>query len=749
MPPWILVSALVTFFPGGIGVGQAASVDSNLSSASTGRSDRGTIEVELRRWTALTGRPELAGRAHWEVARLLTQLQVADAPRLASAGTRDGESYADAIMRHLAGSLRAKSTPEEARRAALDALLARGERAETKLEASVLRELLRLPAYRPEALIVHAREERQRGKLDSATETLQEARRLGLDPGLAAFEESRVHAAAGRFNEAAASYWASASRSTPITRSLLVQDLIWVASPDSVDDFRRLLGADARHWLEQFWAGRDADVAARPGDRLAEHLRRWAYVHEHFRVHIPDRRTQFARVEYGFEGFDQCVPNASRTYQDLATAATRLVLPGDIRADEPLLDHRAIVYMRHGAPALVVSGQGNGLPYAGRPIAFSPDGNLTRRGVLERVDEMNHSMFRNESWLYVIEGRWTFLHFRGSKALGVSAPTTLSTYLPVKPEDGGPFDEDWRLRAQILGEYGKAASIISRPPVDDIRYLTCVPEVRSVIASSRQSATDALGTDSDHPVTLASRNALVLHLGIGPVDGSGAVGLITYAIPASVLNALEGGADQRGTTLTIRTVARHLASGEVREQEERRDVGYRLDGRRDEYLTGHLEFPLGPGTWRIATRVTGPDGTVMAFGSDLDVPIPRAGAFAVSDLVIGRAEGPLRWQRGGEGVALDALDTWRTDQLLELYAELYGIESGESYELTVRVMPTDASETEGLAVVSNSVASRAPETIQRTVDFSRLPPGRYELSLQVRRGEAVVTSRRALILRKE
>ncbi|MCA9764558.1 MAG: hypothetical protein KC544_15665, partial [Gemmatimonadetes bacterium] len=424
-------------------------------------------------------------------------------------------------MRHLAASLRAKDPPAEARRGALDALLARGERAPTKLESTVLRELLRLPTYRPEALIVRAREERQRGKFDIARGTLQEARRLGVDAGLAAFEESRVLAIAGRFEEASASYWASTASSAPATRSLLVQDLIWVASADSVEEFRRLAGPDARHWLEAFWSGRDADVAAKRGERLAEHLRRWAYVHEHFRVHIPDRRTQFARVEFGFEGFDQCVPNASTTYRDLATAATRLVLPGDVRADEPLLDHRAIVYMRHGAPALIVTGQGNGIPYRGRPFVDPRDENFGNRGRQERSDEMDESMFRNASWLYRIDDRWTFLHFRGSKALGMSAPTTLSTYLPVKPESGGPYEEDWRLRAQILADYGKAASIIARPSVDDLRYLTCVPEVRRVTAPSRASATAALGTASALPVTLASRNALVLHLGLGPIDASG------------------------------------------------------------------------------------------------------------------------------------------------------------------------------------------------------------------------------------
>src|SRR5207302_11157209 len=91
-------------------------------------------------------------------------------------------------------------------------------------------------------------------------------------------------------------------------------------------------------WLERFWLRRDATEAREPGERLAEHYRRWFYAWHNFRL-VSRHRHYDITERY--------------------------------RADQTTFDDRGAIYLRHGPP----------------------DKRATYPRVLDRLEP-------NETWLY-------------------------------------------------------------------------------------------------------------------------------------------------------------------------------------------------------------------------------------------------------------------------------------------------------------------------------------------------------------
>src|SRR6266705_2135353 len=135
-------------------------------------------------------------------------------------------------------------------------------------------------------------------------------------------------------------YLSKAARArSPEALALYRADLGVVAHPDELAPFDGFTAPGPRAaWLERFWLQRDVAEAREPGERLAEHYRRWFYAWHNFRL-VSRHRHYDITERY--------------------------------RADQRDFDDRGVIYLRHG----------------------SPDKRATYPRVLDRLEP-------NETWLY-------------------------------------------------------------------------------------------------------------------------------------------------------------------------------------------------------------------------------------------------------------------------------------------------------------------------------------------------------------
>src|SRR5205814_1008597 len=95
-------------------------------------------------------------------------------------------------------------------------------------------------------------------------------------------------------------------------------DLSALVGPDEMAPFDGFTSPGQRAaWLERFWLRRDATEAREPGERLAEHYRRWFYAWHNFRL-VSRHRHYDITERY--------------------------------RADQTTFDDRGAIYLRHGPP---------------------------------------------------------------------------------------------------------------------------------------------------------------------------------------------------------------------------------------------------------------------------------------------------------------------------------------------------------------------------------------------------------------
>jgi hypothetical protein len=684
-----------------------------------------TLEGEAARTSSDPSAPH-------QLAASFVAMHRAERPVQASAGMRSGETHAQAAWRWIVESLRRDSDYRPARDLALKLLLARGEREPTRYERQSVELLQETTASEAALRIVLAREARQRSELDSALALLGQVASDDSLQGLAMLERARTLAMRGDVSEAVAAYWQGLRNIGAVSRAHYAHDAGWLLSPDSVAILNDVPDDALSGWLRTFWRVRDAASAGYEGDRLAEHLRRWAHVHQQYRVPLPGRRIQFRRVEMLFDGMDSCVANNSALYELLA--ALERPLPGDVRDREPLLDHRAIVYMRHGTPARVVTGAAPSL-FQTALIEMSLVERQKARGRGAIEGEQRESMRQNESWRYWFEGEWRFVHFRGSNALGLHAPTTISSYLPVK------FEHDWRMRAEVDPAYFAVFRIPPKgtPP-------SCVPAVLTVIAQSRADAALTVASDSDTPPIPRAWGAVTQAFAVGAgANGSGRA-LLSYAIPQRALEAdtlLDG---RVLTRVALRVVAAERSTGRIIEMDSvRRVITEANVGLRDN-MTGWLEVALPPGTWDVAVRGQQPDDSLGHFAQHRTVVVPEGTALGMSDIVVGRPGSNPPWPAAGEPFPLNALGAWATGETVDWYAEVWGLPAGTEFRLALTLTPSDASNPRTIRITSTERSAGTFTPIRRQVVLDALPTGQYTLTVRVEAGGGVVERQRGLLI---
>lgn len=190
----------------------------------------------------------------------------------------------------------------------------------------------------PRVELVLARVELMRGAPVQSLRRIGAYLREGGDTGTAFLEHASVLASMGSSDSAAALYLAGAKLRSAEVKNAYQLDIEWIASPEELVQFTRLPDDSVGGFIAAFWRRRDAQQFAPTGRELQEHLARSAYVIQHFPPPDPAYRALF--LPYGVTSCAQ-----------VATGATdgEAARAGAPRGSPPLVDNRAVLYMRYGA----------------------------------------------------------------------------------------------------------------------------------------------------------------------------------------------------------------------------------------------------------------------------------------------------------------------------------------------------------------------------------------------------------------
>jgi hypothetical protein len=669
--------------------------------------NRTDLEHGLAGLALLVGRKELGAWPNFALARAFADLALRSAPVLLSEGSIEGESHQESAWRNLRDAVRKDPNFGLGRQFALDLAVAAGDRVQREDEVEILQ--LMLLGDRPEAdlFLVWGRHLRAEGLDDSALVAFNRSAVLGGDASRLSLERARSLAAIGDSIAAARAYWAGLESLTSQGRELYRQDFGWMLDPDSVSTMDSVPDSRLGSWVRRFWAERDAAAALGPGGRLTEQLRRYHLALGRYRAIDAWRRTQFARVEFGFEGLDSPCPGSGTSLYELLARA-QPSLPGDIRNREELLDHRGVIYLRHGEPAGRVVGVGELL---GTTLMDR------RSGAIAFRERTVLSMEHNESWLYWIDGRWRLVHFRGSQALGYMAPTTMTSFLPVG------FPDDWQLRGRLLPEYGKAGirmGLSGESVATD--YRRC-----DVIARSREDALVGARTDSDSPLIVTPWDAIVQIFGVGDGrDGSGRA-LVTFAIPGGAIQAEPGPNGSLAYPIAFRLVAYNRVTDSTVTVDTVRRFVRRDSLEAGQHLAGWFEIPVPAGSWQVALRAKQQNDSAGVYALAKRVLVGGGNGLALSDIVTGIPEAGTPWPTAGGSFPLNTLGAWRVGGSVELYYEVRGVPEAATFRNIIEVRPIDPRSTEGVRIQTIERASGDVTQMRRTIGLSTLKAGNYRL----------------------
>ena len=669
----------------------------------------------------------------------------------ASNYTPAGMSYREAAMRSFIRAIEQDSTFLPPADALAGIVLSLGHRVLPKIVVEPLRRVSLVPGSSPAISLAAANVAYFNRRYPEVLDLLGDYRRRGGDAGVAQLEQARALMALGRPDEAVATYLAGLDGLSRIGSLGYRDDLSWIASVEELRTFDSLPHADLPQFIRRFWRERDVLNLRLPNERLAEHLRRWVYVHEEFLTQRPDDVPAAAE---GFGPQDQgSLFEVGAVAQVLTESTGGTPTFRAYRRTQWEIDDRGVMYLRHGAPTKKVSS------VAGPP---------------------------NESWAYDLpEGRRVF-HFIASRALGTTAPTTLTATLPL--------DADMlEARAELDGRYAQLANRIQRMEMQARSQGQLTALVTSQLAleagdggitqhdamraaeRSQQSALQlstpslppellwreaarartaiaaAVSSDGYPPRFESSLDAIVQLHGVGFGAGEAKRILVVFAVPGARLvpKPRPDGGPGVLYPIAFRVIAIDRVTGLVRQLDTTRTFLAQDTLRGEQHLTGLLELPVPAGIYRVRALVTQP-GSVSGTGIGRDsVALPGSPReMVLSDLILGRAAGGITWRYGGDEITLNPLNAFPRGADAELTYEVGGLIQEQSYAVLTTVRKSDDKpDAKPLVQVGFEFAAAQPyELVRRGLGLANLKPGNYLLTVIVREAGSTREVRRTRAL---
>lgn len=555
------------------------------------------------------------------------------------------------------------------------------------LALSAVRAAASSPAGRePPVQLARGRVERAVGNPDSALAAFQTYLAVGGDSGIGLVEQARTLYYAHQPAAGLRAYYAGARVSTAPAAALYRSDLAWIATPAELTAFDGLDSGPGRAtWLGSFWQRREIAEAREPGERLAEHYRRWFHAERNFLLVSRHRHYDITERYRSLQGE---------------------------------FDDRGIIYIRHGAP--------------------------DQRATFVASD----SVEPNETWLYHEPEGDLIFHFVARKGvqdfkLVESLADALASGL------GGVLELQARRGMSPAASALFASRADMSPLYVRLSDPTSSANARGALAAERKLGQRSIevGTASDsyRRTFGAPLDVIVSRFIVGDPRSDGSALHIVFAIPANRLSPIpdsnrvvyplsfrlyvtdRGGAlAARLDTMRVFAAPRPLPDGT--------------------YLTGQLAVPLAPGvyTYRFLTEQRDGAAGTLVTGDSVDVDTLTGRRFAISDLVVGRVGSGLVWSSGVDTVFLNPLDRFSEGGTAELYYEVYGLPRGGVYHTVIRLERRGGRSLFGAmsrlfgggkrlpVLLEFDAPSDGPVTrVHRQVALGDAPGGSYVLTLKI------------------
>ncbi|HXG45350.1 MAG TPA: GWxTD domain-containing protein [Gemmatimonadales bacterium] len=363
-------------------------------------------------------------------------------------------------------------------------------------------------------------------------------------------------------------------------------------------------------------------------------------------------------------------------------------------------DDRGLVYVRFGEPQL-------------------------------RVSTATFGAGPNESWRYQRADGDLLLHFGSRKGGGGD----LQDYRLKPSVFALPFESETALDLGVNARcplYDGYCKILHWGPHGAARLAR---EERELVAASASVAANSEGFELRFPRTIG---ATVTAYAIGRAEGKPLVHVV-YAVPVEPPAGAPPGAGLR-LALRARVGIFDSAGRAVAAADSTTRVvlpppeADRLDA------TGRVSLPVLPGAYRyrVALQVGDSAGRVLPL-EDLRVPGSGAGP-ALSDLALGVRSRSAIWSPApGDTAFLAPAPSFRAEEPVELYYEVYGLAPGEPYRtrLTIRRGRSRVSTTATEGEAADSVVR-----VTRTLSLIGLRPGRHTLDVEIASGTRRAIARR-------
>ena len=546
---------------------------------------------------------------------------------------------------------------------------------------SAVRMAARSPAGRhAEVQLVRGRVEREAGESDSALAAFREYLTAGGDSGIGLLELGRTAYLARQPGQGWVAYLAGARAATSEQAIALYRgDLGWIADSADLKAFDALPDPAARGaWLEAFWARRDVMEAREPGERLAEHYRRWFHARRSFRL-VSRHRHYDITERY--------------------------------RSAQAEFDDRGVIFLRHGEPdrrARLAQ------------VGIEPNESWMYDRPGDGADLIFHFVARDDaSDFKLVESLADVLGFSRAVRAGSTVDPSIAELYTSRIEFGALYGRVGRsMRApgrELAEDRERGQRSIARGTTSD-SYARRFAERLDVVASDF-----VVGNDS-------GAAGQTLH--------------VLFAIPSGRLPALADAAGGGGHRypLQFRLVVSDTADRLVTMLDTLRVFATRAPLRPPAYLTGRLTLPLAAGRYRYRLLVTSPDGHAgdLVTRDSLAVPELDARHFAVSDVVVGRAGSGLAWLPAppADTVRLNPLQRFPEGGAAELYYEVYGLPVGGTYHTVVRL---EREGRRGLfggrrapVLLEFDAPATGPRTrVYRGIALRDVSPGSYRLTVTI------------------
>lgn len=515
----------------------------------------------------------------------------------------------------------------------------------------------------PAVQLARGRVEREMGEVDSSLAGFRAYLATGGDSGIGLFELARTQFFANRPAAAESSYYTGARvGATPAARALYRADLALLADSNQLRDYDGQPDNRARTaWLVHFWSQRDIVEARDPGERLAEHNRRWLYAHRNFRLVSRHRHYDITEV---------------------------------YRSTQTELDDRGIIYLRHGEPdqRATFPSDLNKIEPNVSWLYHRPGGDLVFNFVA-RDDASDYKL---------VESLVDAMGFRAAvQAAGHPDGNVIDLYAS-REQFGGTYARVARggsmAGAALADERGSGHRAVVTGTTTDT-YDQHFPVSLNVVVSHfvvgaeqpagpNRNATATVSAVSDSPGGDASTDRPTTR----PADRQTLH--VLFAIPADRL-APEPGGQGVLYPLHFRLFVTDMKDSLVARLDTLRVFTAHQALHAPSYLSGRLSLPVPPGEFRYRLLVSTADQLAgqLVVKDSIDVPRLDGQTYTSSDVVMGRAGGGLVWlarHPGGDSTAVDSvllnpLDRYPQGSVAELYFEVYGLAAGQTYHTEVRV----------------------------------------------------------------